>query len=335
MSGEGYKSYVQGGPESTYGSAAAAVEKLEIIPSENCDLVPGVIEDPSLSGQRSPRDIIDGVDYYEGNLVTRANYEGKVLRQMLRAVFGSYSCSAVESGVNDHIFVEGSNQYSLTLERRIGDVPGATKCFRPVGVQPTRMVFEIAAGNGAEAMGKFSFSYLAQNQTANEDVTGSLAFPARLPAIFKHTDGVDDGSGDVFPQPEVLGVKITLEAPHTNVEEAFLQNSSLIGRPIPSGPMTCKWEIRQKFLSKTLFEKAAARTVSPLSIVLKHPTTIGSTSRRTHTFQSVEAKLTGYTAPVSGFGRIISTATWDAYRSAGNSDSSILAYIMRNTEATL
>ena len=325
----GHKSYVQIGTEgaSTWGTPVASTQKLELI-SESVEIVPTVIDDPSLFDGRSHRSIIDGGIHAAGSMQFRGNYEGHL--QLLRAALSTYTNALVETGVRDHTFKEGDGR-SLTMQIGKGDIP-TTKVFRFDGAKPRSFTFEVAA-NG---MAKWDFDFLGKDLQSNITPTGALSFPAVLPILFSQipSGGLGDGSGDTETDVKVKSIKITFNASLEDPEEAmFLGESANMGEPLPDDFVVTEWEFTQSFKTQALFNAARSRTVADLALFFRHPTTIGATSNREFEFTSANAKLVGYSNPVAGYGRLVSTARWRSFFNA--TDGGGLVIRVRNTEAAL
>lgn len=325
----GHKSYVQIGTEgaSTWGTAVAATQKLELI-TESVEIMPTVIDDPSLFDGRSHREIIDGGIHAAGTIRHRANYEG--LLQYLRAALSTYTNALVETGVRDHTFKEGDGR-SLSIQIGKGNIP-ASKVFLFYGAKMRSFTFECAA-NG---MATWDFDFLGKDMLTNQTPTGSLSFPAVLPVLFSQipSSGLDDGSGDAEADVKVRSVKITFNAPIEDPEEAmFLGASPNMDEPLPDDFVVTEWEIQQSFKTDALYTKARSRTVAALGLFFRHPTVIGTTSNREIEFTSTNAKLVGYSNPVTGYGRLIATARWRSYFNA--TDGGGLVIRVRSTEAAL
>src|SRR5689334_20580233 len=103
--GQGRKSYLQWGIETTWGTAVAATNKLEII-SESVTAEQDEIPDPSLYNGRSPRATYQGRRFGRGDIVVRGNYEG--ILPLFKLAMPGYSNTLVETGVRDHFFKEGA-----------------------------------------------------------------------------------------------------------------------------------------------------------------------------------------------------------------------------------
>lgn len=324
----GFKSYVQiSDKETTYGTAAAATSKMEIRPGDSCEIVPGAIDDDSLCNQRSIRSVDDGVQFYQGKTPFRPNYASRGLLQLLRAVYGTYAASTVETGVRDHAFSEGASPPSLTLQRITGDLP-VGKCFRPLGAVGTGFTFEMVAGQRGSA----EFNYTAQDQEQNITPTAALSFPLLTPILFRQANIVDDGSGDTLADLRIRGIKVTTAAPQTDVERAWLNTTGKIDQPLPKGAMLTTWEFTHEFKTLSMYNAARNRTVLSPNFMFRSPFSIGATSFYEYEMASDEAKLESYSDPVSEWGVLVAKSTYRTFNSGGTTAISIR---VRNTELAL
>jgi hypothetical protein len=337
MSGLGHLSYIQTGPkETTYGTPVAPTKKIEI---EKWDFEPqiGEIPDSSLYGGQSRRAIHQGLIFYQGSFITRANYEGHL--EFFRAALGTYSNSLVETGVRDHVFLsDGAGSAKLNSyspEVVAGDIP-VGKCFRALGLKHAGLTIRVTAGQGDDAMVKFEWPTIGRDYESDLTPTGSLVFPSVLPVRYHDTKNaggvVDDGTGDTAANVRIRSAEIVLAAPHTGEERAYL-GSQLIDEPLRSDFLDVTWKLTQEFKTKTQFEAAKAFTTGSPRLVFQDPTTIGVSSKREFEVRSGSAKLVGWSAPVEGYGIIISTATWRAFYDP--TDLCALYCRFRNTESAL
>jgi hypothetical protein len=341
----GFKSYLQAGAESTYGTPVAATAKSEVMPGDMCDLVPGIIDDASLNSQRARRGFYDGVQYYKGSTKMRANYEGKVLLMMLRSLFGNYATGVGtpvnDAGVVNHIFTEGGNSYPLTLQRNVGDVASTTgvygKVFRPAGVKVNQGTFEMQAGSGGKGMGIWSFDYIAQDQTSDQTPTGALSLPLLNPVLYRQTLSFSDGTGDATADVKIRSIKFGFNAPLTNADRAFLASTNLIDEPLPNDFVVATCEIQQEFKTKSQFNIARNRTAVAPNVIFQGGFCSGSVNDKFELeIRMQQAKFIGYTNPVEGYGVLTSTAQFQAYNDpVTNSDLSSLYIRIQNNDTAL
>jgi hypothetical protein len=328
--GLGHKSYLQIGPkETTYGTYIAPTAKLELMSWDvNPDV--GVIQDPSLYSQQSRRALYQGLYTVAGTFKVRLNYEG--LLELFRGVFGTYPApTVVETGVRDHFFKEGATLNSYSPEVIIGDVTTG-KCFRMLGSKFHGLRVAGRAGNGVDGMLTAEFTVTAKDFVSNQTPVGALSFPPVFPVLFHQAITVDDGTADAAASVRVRSFEVTLEQPHTADERAYL-GSLTIDEPLRQDFITARWRLEQEFTTLTQWDAARAFTLGSPQFVFQNPTTIGVSSKREFELRSNKANLVEFSAPVSDYGVLVSTATWEAYFDA--TDASALLARFRNTEVAL
>jgi len=328
MPGLGHKSYLQIGPkETTYGTYIAPTSKLELI---SWDVEPNVsvIQDPSLYSAQSRRGLFQGPYSVRGTFVVRLNFEG--LLELFRGLFGTYSNSLVETGVRDHTFKEGATLNSYSPEVIIGDVT-AGKSFRVLGMKLISMRVSGRAGTGDDAMLQVEFTVLAKDYVSNQTPTGALSFPAVFPVLYHQGITMDDGTADAAGSVRIRSFEVTLEQPHT--EDRFYLGSLTMDEPLRQDFLTARWRFEQEFTTLTQWDAARAFTNGSPQLIFQNPTTIGSTSKREFELRSNKSQLVEMSAPVAGYGVILSTAVWEAYNDTG--DATALLARFRNTEAAL
>ncbi len=322
--GLGKQSYCQVGTETVgaWGTMVAATQNLEVV-DDSFEPMSEYIEDPSLSNNFSPRDLIQVSLRAGGAQKLRANYDGQL--QHLRAFFGGYSTNAPTSGVLDHNFVEG-DQRSLSIRSVRGDIPTG-QCWHLPGTRFHQLVFEVKA----KQLATLAFDGVAKDMIPGQALTTSQSFPAVLPVKFNHVGGgmFADGTGDSDPL-NVQSVKITclrpLDTPYDigsiNMQEPDLQSFFRV-----------TWEVTYRMKSKAAADILRAGTVSTLDLKFQDPAIIGSTLHREMQWTSWNARCVGFKPPIAGYNRIISTAIWEAFFEA--SSASILTCRVRNTQTAL
>lgn len=330
MAGLGHKSYLQFGPkETTYGTFVTPTKKLEVI-SFNVAPQVGVIQDPSLYDAQSRRGIFQGALSYKGTVVLRLNYEG--LEELFRGVFGGagYTSTVVSGSVRDHTFKESASLNSYSFECIIGDITAGT-CFRLVGAKLTALTVRGTAGVGTDAMLQAEFSVIAKDMQSNQTPTAALSFPAVFPVLYHQALTIDDGTADAASSVRVRSFEVSLENPHA--EDRFYLGSVNIDEPLRSDFLVARWRLTQEFKTRTQFDAARAFTAGSPQLVFRHPTDLGGGFFREFELRSGSANLVEFSNPVEGFGIILSTATWEAWRDA--TDASALVGRFRNTQAAL
>jgi len=317
--GMGHKSYIQIGEESTFGTAVAATQRLEVI-SMDINPVIGVIPDPSLNNQQSRRALYQGGLLYRGKIVTRANYEGGGFHQLLKAAMGSLVTTG--AGPFTHTFKEAASPPSDTIEMIEGDIPAGQE-QELVGSIVTGFTFRIGSGLGADAMGRFEFDFLAKDKVSGQTPTAALTAPATEPVLFHQATTIDEGSDDTAANIRVRSVELTLTNPYA--DDRFYQGSINIDQPIRNDFLIARWRFEQEFITKVLFDRAKAFTTANLNLIYTQ-------AANTLTFRSNKAQLVEYGNPIEDYGIIKATATWEAFYDA--TDASALVIVLVNDTAT-
>jgi hypothetical protein len=187
------------------------------------------------------------------------------------------------------------------------------------------------AGTGDDAMLRARFSVLGKDYISNQTPTAALAFPALFPVLYHQAITVDDGTADGAASIRVRSFEVSLENPHT--EDRFYLSSLTMDEPVRQDFLTARWRIEQEFTTLTQWDAARAFTNGSPQFIFQHPTTIGAASKREFELRSNKAQLVEMSAPVSNYGILLSTATWEAYQDTG--DASALVARFRNTEVAL
>ena len=330
--GLGHRSYLQIGPkETTYGTFQTPTKKLELI-SWNIAPDIGVINDPSLYNQQSQRALYQGPLLYRGTFVVRANYEG-ILLELLRGVTGTYTSAVVDTSARDHFFKEGPTLNSYSFEVILGDVPsGTSKCWRLLGAKVLNLSYKIKAAKGDGGMGTIEFTVLAKDMISGQTPTGALSFPANFPPLFHQCITADDGTADAVGSVRVRGLEVTLENPHA--DDRLYLGSLNIDEPLRNGFLKARYKLEQEFITATQWDAARAFTVGSPQFIFQHPTLVGATTaKREFEFRSNQANLTEFTAPISDYGIMVSTATWEAFFDP--TDVSAIVVRVRNADVAL
>lgn len=319
----GKDQFVQFGLESTnnWGSVVAATHQMEVI-ENTIELQADKIDDPSLSGLQSHRDVIEAGNKAAGSLKFRANYDGQL--PLLRALMGGYSMTPVsgDTSAHDHVFIEGDRR-SLSLR----DYRGVNLGTRHV---PGTVITKAELSFVQKQIGTMSLDVIGKDVIDGQGLTSSLNFPSVLPVKFQHLTGsAVDGSGDSAPL-NVTGVKLTIMRLH---DEFWDLGSLAMQEPVQSDFFTPEWEITYRMKSMSTFQKLRAGTAGALLFMFQDPTTIGTSSKREFEISSAAAKCVSFSDPIQGYGQVIATAKWRAYYDAGTATS--LKIRVRNLEAAL
>lgn len=326
MPGMGHKSELRIGKEATFGAGATPSAKYELI-TWDVQPVLGTIQDPSLSNAVSRRGLYQSGRLVRGTFTVRLNYDGYL--EIFRAVMGAtgYTATLVgsETLVRDHLFNESSTLPSYELQAIVGQVPNATSALRILGAKFINLTITGTAGQGSEAMLQAEVTVLGRSIVGSFTATGTAAFPTPMPVIFHQSSvggSVDDGTGDAVGSVRVRSFTVSYEQPHT--EDRFYLGSLNMDEPLRSDFVKCQWRLTQEFTTETQFAAAMAFTEGSPKLVFEHPTTIGSSAKRQFELRSNRANLVEWSAPIQGYGVIISTATWEAFYDAADTSSMVI-----------
>jgi hypothetical protein len=188
--GQGFKSYIAIGKETTFGVAATVTQKFEMA-SWSVAPVVGSIPDPSLYSGQSRRGVFESGKSYRGTFVVRLVYDG--LLELFRAVHGSgVSGAPITGSTRDHTFKEAAALPSYTIEAIVGDIPTG-KCFQLLGAKFMAATVRSTAGQGTDAMVQAEFTVIAKDMISNATPTNPGSFPALLPVLFHQASQIDDG----------------------------------------------------------------------------------------------------------------------------------------------
>lgn len=172
------------------------------------------------------------------------------------------------------------------------------------------------------------------NIPANTGLTAAftLSFPALFPVLF-HQSGtvgwVDDGYVS-DGSARVRSVEVTLECPHD--EERFYLGATGIDEPVRNDFLVARWKFTQEFLSQTVYDAARAFTIGSPRLLFQNPVALPTNFRELE-IRSGQANVVDFSAPVSGYGVLISSVTLEAFYDG--TDASALYMRVRNTESAL
>ena len=317
MPGVGFKSYAQiAKMVATYGETGVAATKRFEISNFNVAPVIGVIQDASLNNSPSRRGIFEGGKSYRGTFTTRLNFEG--LEELFRGVMGGYAFAT-----STHTFKELADLPSYTMEVVIGDIPTG-KCFDLYGVKFTGVTLRGSAGQGADAMLQAEWSVIAKDMVSNQ-TPAVLTAPATNPVIFHSWNSgsavVDDGTAEAGAR--VRSLEVSIENPHA--EDRFYMASMNVDEPIRNDFLNVKWKLQQEFVSKTQFDlarvwAASGAEPSPRFVFVGQAGTAYTFEVRSTTTQATE-----FSAPVEGYGIIMSSVTYEAFWNATDASAVVIA----------
>lgn len=311
--GQGFKSYIQFGLESVWGTPVAATNRLEVISMDvNPDM--GVIMDPSLNNSVGRRGLFQGGIVYRGTIVLRCNYLG--LSRIFRALFGVAGTSTnIEAAVSwDNVFHDAMAQLgvqSLTIEMVEGDIL-TNKCQRLVGVVIQSMTIRGTAGQGSDSMVQVELELVAKDKVVNFTPTSLGAFPAVQPVLTKHGLTVDDGvtaSGLIMQSFELV-----YRAPHA--DDRFFVGSANPAEFIRSDFVGATWRFTQDLQTDDALEALQAFTAATPELVFRGPA-LGANFYEMG-IHSDAARVTKASHVVAGYGVVRLEMTVEAFHDATN-----------------
>ena len=313
--GQGYKSYIQFGLETTWGTGVAATERLEVI---SMDVAPdmGLILDPSLNNSVGRRGLFQGGIIYRGNIVVRANYDGRAVLRLLKAMFGvAGTTTLVETAISwDNVFHDAMSQLtiqSLTIEMIEGDIDTG-KCQRLLGAIPISWTTRVTAGQGQDAMVQWEFEFLAKDKETNQTPTASLTAPAVLPVLFHHGQTMDDGV--TTSGLKIRTFELRYEAPHN--ADRFYLGSKNPDEPVRDDFLKASYRFTQAFQTRTTLDALKAFTNASPQIMFRG----GALGANFYEFEvkSDKAQVARVSHPVAGYGIIMMDHTVEAYHDGTN-----------------
>ena len=311
--GQGFKSYMQFGLESVWGTGVAATNKLEIISADvNPDM--GVILDPSLNNSVGRRGLYQGGIVYRGTIVLRCNYVG--LSRIMKSLFGVAGVSTnVEVAISwDNVFHDGQSQLtvqSLTIELIEGDILTG-KCQRLLGAIFQSCTIRGTAGQGQDAMLQVELEVVAKDKVVNFTPTAALTFPAVAPVLTKQGLLEDDGvttSGLIMQSFEVQ-----YRAPHA--DDRFFIGSANPAEFIRSDFVGATWRFTQDLQTDDALEALQQFTSATPDLVFRGPA-LGANFYEFE-IQSLAGQITRAAHVVAGYGVVRLESTVEAFHHATN-----------------
>jgi hypothetical protein len=198
---------------------------------------------------------------------------------------------------------------SSTLTRAAFDFAGAGVA---VGQTVSHPSFPVGTTVAAVAVGTVTLSAPANGSLVTATaVFSTLQAPSLLPVLYHQAITADDGTADAASSVRIRSFEVTLENPHA--EDRFYLGSLNIDEPIRQDFLTARWRLTQEFTTKAQFDAARAFTQGSPQFLFRHATDLGGTNFREFELRSNKANLVEFSAPIEGYGIILSTATWEAF----------------------
>lgn len=308
--GLGHKSTLRIAKESSYGVAATtATAKYDVV-NFSIDPNQSVMEDPNVNTDGgSPRDILQGLQFYTGSFRIALGYEG--FEEMLRFLMPTYS-SAVVDTVVDHTYKEINDAPGYTFEHSMGDIPTG-KVTRLLGVLCTGYRFNIQGAQGDGGLlildVDFAAATLADDQTGmggTPTVDNILKVPFHQLDRTLSAGDLLDGSGlaenVIFPR----GLSLDASFPH-EPQRQYL-GSVNADSPVRNGPYSFRIEVDYEWDSDNwpLVDKMFQNTIDSggLKFLFRHGTGIGGSSFREIEITAANPTPAGAPREVPGPGAI-------------------------------
>lgn len=311
--GEGRKSYIQFGLESTWGTPVTVTNRLEVI---SMDVAPdqGIIEDPSLNNSVGRRGLYQGGRLVRGTFLFRMNFTGML--KLMKSLFGvNWTPTLVEAATSwDHIIHDQLAQLSvnsLTIEMIEGDID-VGKCQRLSGALFSSFTVRTVAGQGVDAMLQGEFEVLAKDIETNITPSASPAAPTVLPIKFDHALTIDDGV--TTSGLNVRSFEVRYETPRDT--ERFYLGSLNPAEFIRSEFVKATYRFSQDFQTRTAIDNLKAFTNASPQLLFRGPA-LGANFYEFEV-KSDKAQVTRAARPISGYGRIFLETTIQSYHDTTN-----------------
>ena len=322
--GLGHKSYLQVGREAVWGTAVAATHRFGV-KRMSIEPVIGAIRDEQLNDKPFRDALYQGGLLYKGTVAMNLTYAGQML--LFDGVFGTAtfgSNGGATSGVGPytHTFNQKALLNSYTLQMIEGNILD-TKCQRVDGAKIVGMRIRGESGTGELAILEVEFDFLAKDKTVNIAPTGSLTIQNTAPVLYHQATTVDNG----IRTSSVSISSFEIELPNPVHEDRFYLGAVNIDEPIRSNFSEPKWRFSAELQSDDELEAADAFTTGTPQLIFTSGTT-------TMTFEMGEAKLIEYSNPVSNYGRIMQSFTWEGSGDGAGTESAF-RLINVNAQATI
>lgn len=311
--GQGYKSYIQFGLESVWGTPVAATNRLEVISMDvNPDM--GLIMDPSLNNSVGRRGLFQGGIVYRGTILIRCNFQG--LSRIIKALMGVAGTSTVVEGAVswDQVFHDAQAQLtvqSLTVEMIEGDIETG-KCQRLAGAIINGMTVRGVAGQGQDAMLQLELEIIAKDKVVNFTPTGALSAPTVNPVLTKYGLTVDDGvttSGLIMRSFE-----LAYRAPHS--DDRFYLGAPNPAEFIRSDFVGATWRFTQDLQTDDALAALQAFTAASPQLIFRGAA-LGANFYEFE-IRSDAAQVARAAHVVAGYGVVRLESTVEAYHHATN-----------------
>lgn len=265
--GIGYKSYLQYGRESVWGTAVAATHRLPVIAMRPRPQQ-GMVRSNVLNSRIARSDIYQGGETARVEIEFEMNLLGRLL--LLDGLFGTATYGAnggVTSGSDPwtHTFTPKEFLNSYTLELVMGNIPSG-KCERIVGAKVAEASFRASAGlEPADAILTCRMTFVGKAYESNQTPTAALTAANPAPFIFHQITTDDSGTADASTSVNMLDFELTVR--NALADQRFYMGSQNIDEPIRNGYFEATTRVRQEFQSRTALDEYLALTKGSPNIV--------------------------------------------------------------------
>lgn len=151
-------------------------------------------------------------------------------------------------------------------------------------------------------------------------------FPGLYPVIFDKQviANIKDGTtDDPATLVRIRSFEVTIESPHT--EDRFYLGALDMDEPFLTDFVTVRWRLTQEFITKSQFDNAMSLSVVSARLFFRHAfdMTGGPHYRELEMFSN-NANIVEWSAPIEGFGAVLSTATIEGQHHVGDNSAFVL-----------
>lgn len=170
---------------------------------------------------------------------------------------------------------------------------------------------------GTVVVGTPGTTTLTMSSAATASTAATVSFktmqsPMVLPVLYNHAVTISDGTSDAAASVRVRSFEVTLEQPHA--EDRFYLGSLNIDEPLRQDFLVARFRFTQEFNTKTQHDAARAFTVgSPRLLFRNTGEDFGSSYFREFELRANKANIVEFSAPVEGYGVLLSNVTWEAW----------------------
>jgi hypothetical protein len=326
--GLGFKSYLQWGRETTYGTVAAATKRIGIL-RQNISVQMKQVKSGLLTGNFIRQDIYNVQQKTAGQIEVYLTYAD--LQMLFDGLMGTNTFASnggTTTGANPytHVFTESHEFHnSFTLELIEGNIP-ASKCQRILGAKITGVTIRGEANDIVHC----TFDVVGQTYQDNQTPTGALSANTPVMVLTQHGSVGDtatayDGSGDAAANLVLKSFELTIK--NMIDESRDIVGLSTIGEPIRNGFPMSQMKFHREFRTLASLDAYIARTNQNPSLVFTN------TSNFQFTMEMDVAAVVDENHGIDSDGIIFQDVTLEAIFDAGNTTGSKVS--IKNTQSTI